>query len=232
MTSSSGDLGVADTIIGGAGNDILDGQGGGDTLIGGLGNDLFFGVYGNNHFVGGDGLDTVFYSFDATISTDVTAILPIPRATPGSQPAIPMTTSRTWSGHRSDKLIGDIGNNVLVGGFGNDRLIGGAGADVLNGGYFIYSNWDGNLDHLAGAFDLSNWYQGTPSDTLDSADIASYETATSGVISSLSHSANNTGDAAGDTYVLIDGLPAPISMTRWKVTKNTTGSKAAPVTTR
>ena len=41
---------------------------------------------------------------------------------------------------------------------------------------------------------------------MDPADIASYETATSGVIASLSHSANNTGDAAGDTYVLIDGL--------------------------
>ena len=61
-----------------------------------------------------------------------------------------------------DTLIGDNGNNVLVGGFGNDRLIGGAGADVLNGGYFHYSNWDGDLDHLDGAFDLFNLFQGTP----------------------------------------------------------------------
>ena len=57
------------------------------------------------------------------------------------------------------------GNNVLVGGCGNDRLIGGAGADVLNGGYFHYSNWDGNLNHLDGAIDLFNLFQGTPSDT-------------------------------------------------------------------
>ena len=198
-----GRLGVADTIIGGAGNDVLDGQGGGDTLIGGLGNDLFFGVYGNNHFVGGDGLDTVVY-FD---TTGITADLADPSRNTGS------ATGDTYDGVENlvgsnfgDTLIGDTGDNVLVGGSGNDRLIGGAGADVLNGGYFHYSNWDGNLDHLDGAFDLFNLFQGTPSDTLDPSDIASYETATSGVIASLSHSANNTGDAAGDTYVLIDGL--------------------------
>ncbi len=202
-----GRVGVADTIIGGAGNDILDGLGGGDTLIGGAGNDLFMGAFGNNHFVGGDGLDTVFYSFDATINTGVTADLADSSRNTG------IATGDTYEGVEnlvgsilSDTLIGDSGNNVLVGGFGNDRLIGGAGADVLNGGYFAYSNWDGNLNHLAGAFDLSNWYQGTPSNTGDAADIASYETATSGIIASLSHSANNTGDAAGDTYVLIDGL--------------------------
>ena len=198
-----GRLGVADTIIGGAGNDVLDGQGGGDTLIGGVGNDLFFGVYGNNHFVGGDGLDTVVY-FD---TTGITADLADPSRNTGS------ATGDTYDGVENlvgsnfgDRLIGDTGDNVLVGGSGNDRLIGGAGADVLNGGYFHYSNWDGNLDHIDGALDLFNLFQGAPSDTLDPSDVASYETATSGVIASLSHSANNTGDAAGDTYVLIDGL--------------------------
>src|SRR5262249_20937183 len=35
---------------------------------------------------------------------------------------------------------------------------------------------------------------------------ASYETATSSVTASLSNPANNTGDAAGDTYFFIDGL--------------------------
>ena len=40
----------------------------------------------------------------------------------------------------------------------------------------------------------------------DGFDIASYETATSGVVASLTNSSINTGDAAGDTYILIEGL--------------------------
>ena len=40
----------------------------------------------------------------------------------------------------------------------------------------------------------------------NSFDVASYETATSGVVASLANPALNTGDAAGDTYVLIEAL--------------------------
>src|SRR5262249_20043369 len=161
---------------------------------GGMGNDLLFGLYGNNHFVGGDGEDTVFYSGDATITTGITADLADPSHNTG------LAAGDTYDGVENvlgsildDTLIGDDGNNVLMGSFGNDRLIGGAGADVLNGGYF-YSG------------DITDWYEGTPLDTLDPSDVASYETATSGVIASLSNPANNTGDAAGDTYFFIDGL--------------------------
>src|SRR5262249_12445573 len=62
----TGRLGVADAIFGGAGNDIIDGQGGGDTINGGVGNDLLFGLYGNNHFVGGGGGETRFFNGGAT----------------------------------------------------------------------------------------------------------------------------------------------------------------------
>src|SRR5215471_460952 len=190
----TGRAGVADTIIGGAGNDIINGQGGGDTLIGGVGNDLFFGLYGNNRFVGGEGADTVFYSLDDTITTGLTADLADPTRNTG------LAAGDTYDGVENlfgsildDTLIGDDGNNVLMGSLGDDRLIGGAGADVLNGNLFFNP-------------DITNWYEGTIDDAGDGFDIASYETAASGVTASLSNPANNTGDAAGDTYILIEGL--------------------------
>ena len=40
----------------------------------------------------------------------------------------------------------------------------------------------------------------------DGFDVASYETATSGLTANLRNPSTNTGDAAGDTYILIEGL--------------------------
>src|SRR5215831_733853 len=115
----TGRLGVADAIFGGAGNDIINGQGGGDTINGGVGNDLLFGLYGNNHFVGGDGEDTVFYSGDATITTGITADLADPSHNTG------LAAGDTYDGVENvlgsildDTLIGDDGDNVLMGSFG------------------------------------------------------------------------------------------------------------------
>ncbi|WLH90732.1 type I secretion C-terminal target domain-containing protein [Pseudomonas sp. FP453] len=48
----------ADTLLGGAGNDILFGQGGNDTLNGGAGNDILVGGKGNDILTGGAGADT------------------------------------------------------------------------------------------------------------------------------------------------------------------------------
>ena len=78
-----------------------------------------------------------------------------------------------------DTLVGTAGDDVLHGLAGNDTLIGGAGADTLDGG--------------------------------DDVDLASYENATSadgvtGVTANLGASELNTGDAAGDTYIGIEGL--------------------------
>ncbi|MEM8875797.1 MAG: CAP domain-containing protein [Planctomycetota bacterium] len=55
---------VANVLIGNAGDDILDGVGGGDHLIGGSGNDLLFGYNDvDDLFDGGDGHDEVFGDF-------------------------------------------------------------------------------------------------------------------------------------------------------------------------
>ncbi len=78
-----------DTLVGLGGNDLLSGQDGNDALDGGTGHDFLYGGDGNDNLVGGND---------------------------------------------NDHLYGGNGFDVLSGGNGNDTLYGGAGFDLLNGG--------------------------------------------------------------------------------------------------
>ena len=95
------------TILGGDGDDLIEGTGqadhifggaGNDTLMGGGGNDVQHGEAGNDMLIGGDG-DDVHYGGDG-----------------------------------EDTLMGGGGNDVQYGEAGNDILIGGGGDDVQYGG--------------------------------------------------------------------------------------------------
>ena len=55
--------GVANILIGGAGNDTINGLGGNNSLYGGADNDTLISGSGNNSIDGGDGSDTVDYSY-------------------------------------------------------------------------------------------------------------------------------------------------------------------------
>ena len=91
-----------DSLVGGAGNDTIDGSlardtivggAGDDNLFGGRGKDLIFGEAGNDEIIGNQGGDTL------------------------------------EGGSGNDTLFGDEGRDVLVGGSGSDILIGGGAAD-------------------------------------------------------------------------------------------------------
>ncbi len=84
----------------------------------------------------------------------------------------------TW-----DELDGQGGNDTLYGMAGNDWLTGGDGDDFLHGGL--------GADQLVGG---------------DGFDYASYVFATTAVTANLGNAALNTGEAAGDSYLQIEGL--------------------------
>jgi Ca2+-binding RTX toxin-like protein len=133
-------------------------------------------------------------------------------------------------------LRGDGGNNALRGGLGSDTLDGGPGgtdfadySDASIGITVSLANPLANTGEAVGDVYLSiealrgsnnndrligdaqdNFLQGAlGADTLDGAagaDYADYFNATAGLTADLSNSVNNTGEAAGDTYISIERL--------------------------
>nr|WP_282189364.1 Ig-like domain-containing protein [Azospirillum endophyticum] len=124
--------------------------------------------------------------------------------------ALPVSDTGSWV-HRlaytgtptdgDDTLVGDdtgntinggAGNDSIVGGTGNDSLVGGIGDDTLvgggNSGQSAGDTLNGGLggDHYVGGNGFT---------------IVTYENATTGITLDLTNGANNTGEAAGDTFV-------------------------------
>jgi Ca2+-binding RTX toxin-like protein len=125
---SAGSGSNADLLLGGPGDDALSGAGG--TVVGGAGNDILdFGVAsyvddgavavslllpGTPQDTGGAGTDTLYYGIGALI---------------GSAFADSLTGNE-----KANVLSGGGGNDTISAGAGLDRINGGAGDDVLDGG--------------------------------------------------------------------------------------------------
>jgi len=185
-------------ITGSAFNDLLIGNSANNLLIGGAGDDTLEGMAGADTLNGGSGTNnTASY---AHASLGVTALL---AAAPASATYIYAATNdaagdvyiniqNLTGSNNNDTLIGDGNNNILDGGDGNDLLISNGGNDTLLGGA-------GNDTLVSGAG--SNLLNGGTGN-----DLVSYRYDTAGVNASLLNSASNTGQAAGDTYISIEGL--------------------------
>jgi serralysin len=213
----------ADTIIGNQAHNRLSGSGGNDQITGGIGNDTLD---------GGTGTDTVLFTGERSqyaisrlsdgsieikdLRADTSDRLDIvwnvewyqfagklyDVAGLGVDPVVETlsTTSETSSDPvSSDPAVSDPqasdpnpvnltlfdtdGGNRLYGSAGSDQLYGRGGNDVLLGG-------EGG-DYLSGGSGI---------------DYASYVSAATGVLASLSSPSSNRGDAAGDSYLSIEGL--------------------------
>ncbi len=143
---------LANTIVGGAGNDTLTGGGGNDVLNGGSGADAMAGGTGNDTYYvdnagdtvtenAGEGTDTVYASVNYTLAT-------------GSS----VEYLRANAGSTGLALTGNDLANTIVGGAGNDTLTGGGGNDVLNG-------WLG-ADAMAGGTGNDTYYVDNAGDTV------------------------------------------------------------------
>lgn len=109
--------------------------------------------------------------------------------------------SKIFAGAGNDEVTGSSGSDYLDGEAGNDSLVGADGGDVLFGGH--------GDDTLEGGDENDFLIGGSGADFLvggAGTDRAQYSDATAGVLADLQVAANNTGFAAGDTYVDIENI--------------------------
>ncbi len=105
-----------DTLNGGSGDDFIRGGGGADEISGNLGDDSLWGGAGGDQILGDEGNDNMWGQGDSdTIVGGLGA-------------------DSLWGGDGSDQLSGGFDNDVIRGGDGKDTLRGGDGTDSLNGG--------------------------------------------------------------------------------------------------
>jgi Ca2+-binding RTX toxin-like protein len=204
-----------------------------DTLIGNLANNVLTGNAGADSLDGQGGLDIASY---AAAAAALTASLAAGGTRTGDAAGDTYASIEGLAGSAfNDTLNGDAGDNWLLGNAGADKLNGGAGIDFAgytnatarvtasllnpsdNAGeaagdvYTSIENLGGSQfnDTLRGN-SAANVLRGEAgADLLDGQggfDFASYFGATAGVVASLSGTPANTGDAAGDTFVGIEGL--------------------------
>ncbi len=170
---------AADRLFGEAADDVLNGGGGDDSIYGGVGNDTLNGGDLNDSLTGGAGNDTLS-------GGNGTDIVFYEDATSGIVVSLNITAAQDTLGAGIDTLF-NIENiwaspfdDVLTGSNLTNTLSGGAGSDELYG---------------LGASDTLNGGDGR--------DFAGYTTA---VVASLATPISNTGEAAGDIYISIEGL--------------------------
>lgn len=208
---------VIENAIGGSGDDVLTGNNTGNNLSGGAGNDTLAAGAGNDVLLGGAGADVLDggNGVDRAQYTDagagVLADLQMSNVNLGD------AAGDTYSGIENlygsgfaDNLRGDGGNNMLWGQNGNDNIFGRAGNDLvsgMNGNDTLYGQ--GGDDDLNGGAGNDVLLGGAGADALNGGsgvDRAQYNDALGGVLADLQVSSANRGDAAGDTYVLVENI--------------------------
>jgi len=161
-------------------NDTLIGNGSANVLNGGGGDDILEGLVGADTLIGGTGNNTASYEHAAAVAglTGLTISLTNPGTNTGDAGGDTYAQIQNLTGSAfNDTIIGDGSSNILNGGTGDDLLEGMGNADILNGG--------------------------------DGIDTASYAHASTYVVASLTSDLagfSSAGDAAGDTYSLVENL--------------------------
>jgi Ca2+-binding RTX toxin-like protein len=136
---------LGNAIVGGTGNDTLNGLDGADRINGGDGNDIIDGGLSVDVMNGGAGNDTYFVdrTTDSVVEaanggTDlVNSTAAVYTITDIDVENLTFIGTGGFTGTGNDaanKIVGGGGNDILLGRGGNDDIDGGAGNDVLEGG--------------------------------------------------------------------------------------------------
>ena len=130
--------GVAATLAGGAGNDMLYGGPLADDLHGGDGNDLIDGETGNDSLHGGDGTDEVSFrrddtqgGYQAARTSPVTASLAAGTASAGAEADTLEGFENLQGSDNADTLTGSAGDNEIDPALGGGSSDGGPGTDTI-----------------------------------------------------------------------------------------------------
>ena len=206
-----------DLLKGLAGDDTLDGGGSGDSLVGGMGSDVasyasasagLLADLANPYNNTGDALGDSYTSIENLLGSAHADEL---RGDGGANRIDGGVGNDTLIGRAGDDTLqGRGGTDYLDGGSGHDRLVGNAGDDTLQG--------RGGTDYLDGGSGHDQLVGNAGNDTLDGggsgdslvggmgSDVASYASASAGLLADLANPYNNTGDALGDSYTSIENL--------------------------
>lgn len=154
-----------------------------ENLIGGSVGDTLTGDADDNTLTGGSGNDGLSALGDVAGDT-------LDCSTAGATTVTVDLKTTSVTCHGTDTLTNGVNPDT---GSNFENVIGGTGNDTLTG--------DADTNSLVG---------GPGSDVLDGGngtdDAASYSTSTQGVVANLTTPADNTGDASGDTYTLVEYL--------------------------
>ena len=171
-----------ENLIGTAFNDNLRGSQSNNTIISGDGDDIIFARNGNDLIVGGAGADRI----DGGNGLDTVSYAASDAAVTINLQTSIQTSGGTASGDTLTAIEGAIGSafdDILRGTDGVNTLRGGAGDDTFEG--------RGGADFIDGGFGN---------------DTVSFESATQGVSVYFDSFFLRTGDAAGDTYLSMEGI--------------------------
>lgn len=164
--TSGADRLVADKLFaselrGGAGDDVLTGNGLSSKLIGGTGDDTYTVKSAGDVVIenAGEGTDTVTAYLDYILGNNVENLRLAGDARVGTGNAL---DNRIVGGTGNDTLSGLGGNDSIQGGDGNDRLLGGDGNDTLRG--------DAGDDVIEGGAGNDQLYGGDGNDQLNGGD--------------------------------------------------------------
>ncbi len=139
--------GLANVLVGNAGDNALDGRAGTDTMAGGQGNDTYMvdNVGDTVVELANEGIDTVRSAVDYTLADHLENLVLV-----GSGSVDVEDADLTGTGNALDNTItGNAGDNRLDGAAGADTLIGGLGDDtylVDNAGDTVIEAADGGID--------------------------------------------------------------------------------------